>query len=465
MQVVALIITILNYVFVVYSLLYTLYLTSSVVVGSFCLYDGKKKRRYHDYYLDEVKLPISIIVPAYNEEVTIVDSINSLLKLDYSTYEIIIVDDGSKDKTSETVIAAFQMHKVEIPIQRVVPSQPDEFTYKTFAYKVPITLVRKRNGGSKADANNMGINACNYPYFLDMDADSVLQSDSLQEIAIPVLEDENTVAVGGAIRILNDTKIRDGKIIDYQIPHNPLAAFQSMEYDRSFLLSRLFFDKFNGNLNVSGAFGLFRKDLVVKVGGYDQSSFGEDMDLVMNIHQYCHAHKIPYKVRYAPNAVCWTQAPETFKDIYSQRNRWHIGLRQALKKYHKMILSPRYGAVGLFTIPAYILFEALSPFVEVIGFISIVVASCMGLSNWVELLTLTGIFAAFGIFLSMISYVSRAFTLDLKINVKDFFKVLGICLLELVFFHPYFLAIRFMAAFKSTKKRRPWKSLARKKID
>lgn len=463
MEIVKAILNVINYVFMAYSLLYTLYLAVSVIVGSFRLYRGKKQRQYDNCYLDDIHLPISIIVPAYNEEVTIVDAINSLLKLDYKTYEIVIVDDGSKDKTSQILIAAFHMKKIDLPIHLVVPCEEEEYAYKTYAYKVPITLVRKVNGGSKADANNMGINASSYPYFLCMDADSLLQGNSLKEVAIPVLENENTIAVGGSIRILNDTKIRDGKIVNYQLPKNTLAAFQSMEYDRSFLLSRLFFDQINGSPNVSGAFGLFKKDVVVAVGGYDPAAIGEDMDLIMHLHQHCRDNKIPYGVRYASGAVCWTQAPETFKDLRSQRNRWHLGLKQNLRKYKKMILSPKYAALGLITLPAFILFEALSPIVEVLGLASIIVSLCLGLGNALSMLILIGVFALFGVGISLISYVSRAFTDDLKINVKDFFRILGLCFFELFFLHAYLLVVRFLATFKSSKKKLVWKSLTRKK--
>src|SRR5574344_961018 len=217
-----------NFFFLAYTILYSLFLFVSVIVGSMTLYHMKKERRLKNYYIEDIHVPISIIVPAYNEEVTIVDSINSLLKLDYKTYEIVIVDDGSKDNTSKVLISTFNMIKIDAPIQKVVNCAKEEYVYKTFAYKVPITLVRKVNGGSKADANNMGINVSRYPYFLCMDADSVLQSNSLREISMPITEDDSVVAVGGSVRILNDVTIKEGKIAHFEFAHNPLAAYQAM---------------------------------------------------------------------------------------------------------------------------------------------------------------------------------------------------------------------------------------------
>lgn len=465
MEVVALILKILNYIFVGYTLLYTLFLATSAIVGSFRLYRAKKARFYNSYYRDEINIPISVIIPAYNEEVTIVDAINSLLKLDYKLYEIVVVDDGSKDNTSQVVIDAFKMSKINIPIRKVVKCQNDEYCYKTYAFRVPITLVRKVNGGSKADANNMGINACNYPYFICMDADSVLQKDSLKEIAIPVLEDSNTVAVGGSIRILNDTRIRDGELVEYHLPKNIVAAYQSMEYDRSFLMSRLFYDTIDGSLNVSGAFGLFKKDIVVQAGGYDPDAKGEDMDLIMHLHMYCRDNNIPYGVRYSANAVCWTQVPDTLGSLTKQRIRWHLGMKQNLGKYKKMALSPKYRSIGLVSIPAHFLFEMISPIVEIVGLISIIVSLSIGLGNIISMLILTAIFACFGFLISLISYVSRVYTLNLKISFKDFFYILGICFIEAFFMHEFLLGVRFASTFISSKKKRKWETNARKKID
>ena len=205
-------------------------------------------------------MPVSIIVPAYNEQLTVMDIVQSLLQLDYALYEIVIVDDGSTDGMSERLVEHFNMERIYRPIRKKIPCEAEQAVYMTCKQKVPITLICKNNGG-KADALNMGINASKYPYFICMDADSVLQSDALRNIIRPILEEENVIACGGLIRILNNVVLEKGQVLGYGIPKKPLVGMQMLEYDRSFLASRLLFDKFNGNLIISGAFGLFRKDM------------------------------------------------------------------------------------------------------------------------------------------------------------------------------------------------------------
>ena len=242
--------------FVVYLIGYSTFLFMSVVIGATTLYKKKMQDRLMNKFSENYFVPITIVVPAYNEEVTVVQTVKSLLSLDYKLYEIIVVDDGSKDTTSKQMIDAYNMHEVRRPIHRSIECQPEEFIYESHNEKVPLTVIRKKNGG-KADALNMGINASQYPYFICMDADSVLQYDSLKKLVVPILEEENVVAVGGTVRPSNDVELYDGKVKKYRLPNNILACMQLLEYDRSFLASRILFDKFNGSLIISGAFGLF----------------------------------------------------------------------------------------------------------------------------------------------------------------------------------------------------------------
>lgn len=202
---------IINICFVIYLIGYSTFLFLSVVVGASTLYRKKMQDRLMNKFTDNYFVPITIVVPAYNEEVTVVQTVKSLLSLDYKLYEIIVVDDGSKDETSRVLIEAYNMQPVRRPLHRSIACQPEEFIYESYEQKVPLTLIRKKNGG-KADALNMGINAAQYPYFICMDADSVLQYDSLKKIVIPVLEEENVVAVGGTVRPSNDVTLKSGEL-------------------------------------------------------------------------------------------------------------------------------------------------------------------------------------------------------------------------------------------------------------
>ena len=239
-----------------------------------------KNELANDYYV-----PVSIIVPAHNEAVTIESTIRSLLALDYRLYEIIVVDDGSTDGTCEVVRKVFRMEAVARPIHCRIQCQPVEAVYESQEWKVSLTLIRKKNGG-KADALNMGINASRYPYFLCMDADSILQRDSLDKIVRPILEEDNVIAVGGSVRPCNGAEIENGRVIRYRMPNNILACMQVLEYDRSFLAARIMLDKFNGSIIISGAFGLFKKSVVIDAGGYMVNTVGEDMELVVRLHVF-----------------------------------------------------------------------------------------------------------------------------------------------------------------------------------
>ena len=348
-----------------------------VYIGDHRLH-GALSKIFKNVLLKDHFIPISIIVPARNEEVTVTETVRSLLALEYPLYEIIVVDDGSVDGTAARLIETFGMQAIRRPVQRKVPCRPAEEIYEANAHGVLLTLIRKKNGG-KADALNLGINACRYPYFICMDADSVLQYDSLSRIVKPVLEDENIVAVGGTVRPANNVTLEGGRVSRYRLPRNPLACMQVLEYARSFLASRILFDKFNGSLIISGAFGLFKKDAVVAVGGYDAATVGEDMELVVKLHDYCISNGLPYRMRYATDAICWSQVPEHLKDLCRQRRRWHLGLFQSMWKHRVMLGNPKFGAVSFISCFYYLFYELLSPFIEIFGIAAAVLAALAGL--------------------------------------------------------------------------------------
>ena len=380
--------------FVAYMIGYASFLFLSVTVGSSALYGAKRRNALKNELRGEYYVPVSIIVPAHNESVTIESTVRSLLALDYRTYEIIVVDDGSTDDTAQILRDAFHMFRINRPIQRRLRCQRVEAVYETRAWKTPITLIQKRNGG-KADALNMGINASRYPYFLCMDADSVLQRDSLEKIVRPVLEDDRVVAVGGAVRPCNGAEIEDGAVVRYRMPNKLLPCMQVLEYDRSFLAARILFDKFNGSIIISGAFGLFKKSVVVDAGGYDTTTMGEDMELVMKLHVFCREHGAPYLIRYATDAICWTQAPEKLSDLCKQRRRWHIGLFQSMTRHRRILSDPKYGMVGLVSYIYFLIYELFSPYIEVAGMVTTALAMALGVLNVSFMVLYMGIYVAY----------------------------------------------------------------------
>jgi len=443
--------------FIVYLIGYASFLFASVIVGGNEVFEGLKKKQlrneiHHDYYV-----PISIVVPAYNEEITITETIKSLLALDYKNYEIIVVNDGSKDDTGKVVAQNFNLHQVKRPIRRQVPCKNPVSTYEGRGENgVSITLINKVNGG-KADSINMGINASKFPYFVCMDADSILERDSLSKIAIPVLENESVVAVGSMIRISNDSVFENGRLVQLRLPKKLIPAFQVLEYERSFLASRILLDKFNANLIISGAYGLFKKDAVINVGGYQVGCIGEDMELIMKLHAYHRANKLPYQIKYAYDAICWTQAPESLRDLIKQRRRWHIGLIQSMTK-HRSIHS-----IGSYAY--YLFYEMLSPFIELYGTITTVLAAFAGILDFTSMFSLLMIYAVFSSMLTVISFVTRNFTGEHRVRFVDIIKAVLICVPENVCLRFVMAWTRLFAVFYMNKKNIKWGEIKRYKIN
>ncbi len=306
------ILEIIEVFFVSYLIGYAIILMSSIILGSVSIYERKRKKELNNIINYDKDLKISIIVPAYNEEITIIETIESLVNVNYKDYEIIIVDDESEDNTSEKVIKHCNLQKIERFIINKIKTKPIKSIYEGVYKDVPIILVKKENGG-KADSLNVGVNVSDYPWFICIDADSILQEDALQKIVQPIIEDTRVIALGGAIMINNGAIIENGKVKRYDMPKSILASLQAIEYNRTFLASRIMFDKLNANLIISGAFGAFRKDVVIATGGYEPSTRGEDMELVIKLHRFCIDNKIDYIMKYVPDTICWTQAPEKLR--------------------------------------------------------------------------------------------------------------------------------------------------------
>lgn len=443
--------------FVLYLTGYSTFLFASVLVGSSQLFTDIKKRQLHNAIHHDYYVPISIIVPAYNEEVTIAQTVRSLLNLDYRTYEIIVVNDGSKDNTASLTIDTFNLHQVQRPIRRQVQCKNPVSIYEGIGpNRVPITLINKENGG-KADSINMGINAAKFPYFVCMDADSILQRDSLTKIATPILENQNVIAVGSMIRISNDSVFKDGQLVQLRLPKKLIPAFQVLEYERSFLASRILLDKFNANLIISGAFGLFRKDAVINVGGYQVGSMGEDMELIVKLHSYYRSNRLPYFIKYAYDAVCWTQAPERLRDLVKQRKRWHIGLLQSMTKHVKMFTFGSY--------IYYLLYELLSPVIELVGILVTILAYLTGLLNLRYMLILFLVYALFGSMLTIISFLARNFLSDIRVRKRDIVKAFLLCIPENIIIRFVLAWTRLFSILFYRGKKTKWGAIKRYEID
>jgi cellulose synthase/poly-beta-1,6-N-acetylglucosamine synthase-like glycosyltransferase len=344
--------------------------------------------------------PISVIAPAYNEEANIAQSVRSLLMLNYPEYEVIVVNDGSKDKTLSVLIERFGLRPVPRSFEYAVPCHPVRAVYESPEHP-SLVVVDKENGG-KADALNAGLNLALYPLFCAIDADSVLEDDALLRVVRPFVEEPDvTVATGGIIRIANGCDIRGGRIVGVRLTNRFLPLVQIVEYLRGFLFGRMGWSGINGLLIISGAFGLFDKRAAVLAGGYAHDTVGEDMELVVRMHQWLRKAGRPYRVRFVPDPVCWTEAPETWRVLRRQRNRWHRGLIDTLWRHRAMFGRPRFGAVGLVSMPAFVLFEMLGPLIELSGFVIVPLCYALGILNLRFMQVFLAVSILYGILISV----------------------------------------------------------------
>lgn len=319
----------------------------------------------------ELTPPISIVAPAFNEESTIVESTRSLLKLNYGKYEVIVVNDGSRDNTLNKLIQEFKLFRSKRMYVPTLGTEPVRGMYKSTKPEYRnLTVVDKENGG-KADALNVGINAARYEYVCSIDADSLLEDDALLRVMKPFLEDDKVIAAGGIVRIANGCKVVNGRVIDVALSRRLLPVFQVVEYFRAFLSGRMAWHGMNGLLIISGAFGIFRRSAVLEAGGYNRNTVGEDMELVTRLHRLKRERKEPYRIVFVPDPVCWTEAPESLGVLARQRNRWHRGLLDTLLIHRRMLFNPRYGLIGTASMPYFVFVELLGPAIEFFGYLAL----------------------------------------------------------------------------------------------
>lgn len=320
--------------------------------------------------------PITLVAPAFNEEPTCVESVRSLLTLKYGDFEILFVNDGSKDQTLARMTEDFELEPTfRLPTGNIT-TKPVRGIYRSKSHP-KLWVLDKENGG-KADTLNAGLNYCRTPLFCGMDADSLLEREALTRIVRPFVEDARTVAAGGIIRIVNGCSVSEGTVTNVQLPKELVPRLQVLEYLRAFLAGRMGWHELEATLIISGAFGVFRRDVVVEVGGYSHDTVGEDMELVVRLHRHLLEKKIPYTIGFVPDPVAWTECPANLKILGRQRDRWQRGLIETLWRHRVMLLNPRYGRVGMIAYPYFVFLEMLAPVVETFGYFTFVVAWYLG---------------------------------------------------------------------------------------
>ncbi len=320
--------------------------------------------------------PITLIAPAYNEAATCIASTRGFLSTNYPNIEVLVVNDGSTDATLDRLHDEFALQPASRPPTASLPTEPVRQVYQSQIHP-NLWVIDKENGG-KADALNAGINFCDSPFFCAVDADTLVEGDGLIRMVRPFLEATATVAVGGIVRVANGCTVRSGRVEEVSMPQKWLPKLQVLEYLRAFYYGRVGWDALGAMLIISGAFGLFRRETVVDVGGYSTDTVGEDMELVVRMHRRLREKGQDYGVRFIPDPVAWTEVPSTLRTLGRQRDRWQRGLADTMIRHQRMLLNPRYGVVGLLAYPFFYVLETFGPILELAGYITFVVALVAG---------------------------------------------------------------------------------------
>jgi cellulose synthase/poly-beta-1,6-N-acetylglucosamine synthase-like glycosyltransferase len=406
--------------------------------------------------------PITIIAPAHNEERSIRVAIRNLLALDYPELEIIVVNDGSQDRTLQELCEEFRLRLVRAVYVAEVKSAPIRGLYRSDVDS-RLLIVDKKAGGSKADAVNAGLNAATSPYVCIVDSDSVLERDALLRIMVPILEDpKRVVAVGGIVRVLNGSEIEDGQLRRVRLPRKSIEAIQVIEYLRAFLIGREAWAQGNMLTIISGAFGVFRTDLVRAVGGYRASSIGEDMDVVARMHRHLREKKAEYQIRFVPDPMCWTEVPSDLRSLGRQRARWQKGLLDVLWPNRDMLFRPRYGRIGCFALPYLWLFELFAPIMEVVGITTIILAAFLGVLSREFFLQFLIFGYAFATVISIGSVLQEEVTYKRYNDWKDVVRLVSYCFFEHFPYRQLNMIWRLQGLWQYLRGDHEWKPLKRK---
>lgn len=440
----------------------TLYLIFSIIAFFVLI---QHRRRWTNRALDVVmRSPatpaISVIAPAYNEQATIEQSLRSLLLLNYPKFEVVVVNDGSKDQTIEKVVEAFGLMKAPVAYRQPLPTQPVTALYRSLD-NPDLVVIDKANGG-KADAINAGINAARHPLVCVIDADSILEPSALMRAALPFVESPHTLATGGIIRIVNDCRVESGRVTEIGMPRSWLARFQVVEYLRAFLSGRTAMSAFNALLIISGAFGMFKREAVIEVGGFRHDTIGEDMEVVARLHRHWRDAGRPYRIVFQPDPVCWTEAPETRTILGSQRNRWQRGTCQVLSYHMPMTLNPKYGSVGMFAMPYFLIFEAAGPIIEASGYIVTALAVAFGMIDIVfaQLLFLAAV--VFGALISLTAVLLEEMSFRRYPKVRHLLLLAAIGVIENFGYRQLTTWWRLRGVIDFIRKKQGWGQMTRK---
>jgi biofilm PGA synthesis N-glycosyltransferase PgaC len=448
-----------NIIFILTLVLFTTYLLLGIF-SAVALRNYLRKNSYINYntlVLSPLVPRISIIAPAFNESKSIIDNVRTLLSLYYNNFEVIIVNDGSTDDTFQKIVQAFELVKVNYFFDYRIPCERIKGVYKSDnpSYN-RLTVIDKNNGG-KADSLNAGINISRNSLIVTIDADSIIESDSVLKLVKPFLEEKEhkVIGTGGVIRIINSCEIERGHITDIRIPDQILPRLQVLEYTRAFLLGRMAWSHLDGLMLISGAMGMFDRETVILAGGYSIKTVGEDMELVLRMRRYKAERKEKYEVTYIPDPLCWTEAPSDFKSMRKQRTRWTRGLIESLWTHRRIFMNPSYGRLGVLGYPYWFFFEWLSPLIAFSGFIYTIYLIFAHKFNLPFYLLLFLFVYTFAVSLSVWAVLFEEITFHKYGRKRDVLRLLATALAE-PFFYPMHTLFAVIGNFEALFGKQGW---------
>ena len=447
----------------------TALITSYLILAVFSMITIIRYKNYNSnlddetLYNSDIVPGISVVAPAYNEEKTIITNVHSLLTLDYPLFEVVIINDGSKDSTLEKLIKEYDLVKVPYAYVEKIKTKRFKGIYKSNNPEYDkLTVVDKENGGTKADASNAGVNASVFPYFLCTDVDCILARNTLLKMIKPILiKKTKVIAVGAALRMVNNCDVEQGKLTRVRPPKNLIPRFQELEYVRAYLLSKMGWSFINAVPNVSGGLGLFDKDVAIRSGGYDGKSHAEDMDLLTRMAVYMMNNKLKYRVEYIPLSCCWTEGPPDINILSRQRTRWAAGLLQLFIVHRRILFNPKYKRLGLVIFPYAFIFEFLAPIIELLGVISIIYLLIFGNINWDTAILIFLYSYCFAIMISIMVVIWDNITFKYYEKFSEVLSLVLVAFLEPFIYHPMiiFFGIKFISS-----KELSWGTMTRKGI-
>ncbi len=442
------------------NLLYTvlMVIATAVTISYICriAYGG-----YRDISESPHTPPISILVPAFNEAPNIVENVKALLALNYPAFEVIVINDGSNDDTLENLKRGFSLRSVSHIYRHVIKTNSiqDYFVSATFPN---LTVINKPNSG-KSDSLNVGINVARYPYFCCIDADTLIERDAFLRLVRPIIESkELVVACGGILRIANGCTVRNGEVTQIALPGDILSSLQIVEYLRAFLFGRTGWSAMNSLMLISGAFSLFHKKSVQQVGGFNRNTVSEDMEMVVRLHRFMRDSRKGYRIIFVSDPVGWTEAPSSLSMLRKQRMRWHRGLAESLFLNIRMLFNPRYGRIGMIAMPYQVFIELLSPVIEVIGYVVVVLSFATGIISWRFFMLFLSLAIVYGIFLSAGAVLLEEITYKRYPRWSDMLRLIFFSVIENIGYRQIISWWRTRGLINAIVKPRKWKVVQKK---